>query len=76
MVYNWCADPFVLGGYSYETITSKSARKIINEGIDQTIYFAGEGLYEGLNSGTVEAALSSGRETARRIISDKNGMIF
>ena len=33
-----------------------------------TLYFAGEGLFEGTAIGTVEAALVSGRDAAYKII--------
>jgi monoamine oxidase len=35
--------------------------------INGTIFFAGEGLYEGVSPGTVEAALISGKEAAAKI---------
>jgi monoamine oxidase len=67
-VVNWTADPFALGSYSYDTIAASTARKILNTPINNTIYFAGEYLYNGPAMGTVEAALCSGLETAKRLI--------
>ena len=43
-------------------------QRILKAPVEETIFFAGEGLYEGLEIGTVEAALHSGRETAHWII--------
>lgn len=68
-VKNWCADPFVLGGYSYETVTSKTARAALLQGVNNTIFFAGEALHEGIDLGTVEAALQSGKAVANRLLS-------
>jgi monoamine oxidase len=66
-VVNWTTDPFTLGSYAYDTLESAEARKVLNTPIDHTIYFAGEYLYDGPAMGTVEAALTSGLETARKI---------
>lgn len=67
-VANWTADPFTRGSYAYDTVEAAAARKILAEPIEDTIFFAGEYLYEGPSMGTVEAALTSGLETARKII--------
>ncbi|MBB1285018.1 FAD-dependent oxidoreductase [Flavisolibacter sp. BT320] len=66
--YNWSADPFVYGAYSYETVGGEEAIRTVQQGIEDTVYFAGEGLHIGPIIGTVEAALVSGRDTAHRII--------
>jgi monoamine oxidase len=67
-VSNWVNDPFSCGGYSYEVVNGKETRDIIKQPIDNTIFFAGEGLFDGPEIGTVEAALYSGRETAHQIV--------
>jgi monoamine oxidase len=67
-VHNWSADNFAKGAYTYETVYSKNAKRIIIEGVEDTLFFAGEALHEGPESGTVEAALSSGMKTAEKII--------
>jgi monoamine oxidase len=48
-----------LGGYSFPTLQSTEARKLIGTPVENTIFFAGEALYDGKNGGTVEAAISS-----------------
>ena len=67
-IYNWTADPFARGSYSYATLQTASALKILKTPVAQTIYFAGEALFEGEQLGTVEAALVSGLEVAKTII--------
>lgn len=67
-VYNWTADPFTRGSYSYATVKTASARKILKTPVAQTIYFAGEALFEGEQLGTVEAALVSGLKVAKGIL--------
>ena len=66
-VVNWTTDPFTLGSYAYDMVESAEARKVLNTPIDHTIYFAGEYLYDGPAMGTVEAALTSGLETAEKL---------
>lgn len=66
-IANWVIDPFSCGGYSYEVVNGKKIKQIVKQPIDNTIFFAGEGLYDP-EIGTVEAALYSGRETAHQII--------
>jgi monoamine oxidase len=65
-VFNWKS-----GAYSYATTQSQIARNILNTPIDNTIFFAGEGLYHGKYSGTVEAALSSAKQASQKILSSQ-----
>ncbi|MCF6406347.1 FAD-dependent oxidoreductase [Chitinophaga filiformis] len=66
-IANWTADPHVMGGYSYGTPASQAAQALLNTGIENTIYFAGEALYNGASPGTVEAALTTGKSVAKKI---------
>lgn len=56
---NWMTDPFTLGAYSYATVHSEEAVRVLTAPVNDTLYFAGEALYAGPAMGTVEAALSS-----------------
>jgi len=69
-VANWTIDPFTLGSYAYDTVESSSARKVSEEPVEGTLFFAGEYLYEGPAMGTVEAALTSGKEVAEKMDHD------
>lgn len=64
-IANWTKDPFTLGSYSYETTESGAAKNVLRELVKNTIFFAGEAMYDGPAIGTVEAAFSSGKEIAR-----------
>lgn len=66
-IMNWMADGFTRGSYSYATIYTDKACKILTEPEMNTLFFAGEALYDGPEMGTVEAALASGRDVAKRI---------
>ncbi|HTI61102.1 NAD(P)/FAD-dependent oxidoreductase [Mucilaginibacter sp.] len=66
-VVNWTTDSFTCGSYAYDMVNSSAARKTLEEPVDDMIYFAGEYLYEGAAMGTVEAALSSGLNAARKL---------
>ena len=67
-VFNWSKYDESLGAYSFSTPDSVSARKILNTPLIGTVYFTGEGLYDGAYSGTVEAALTSARKTASKLL--------
>ena len=67
-MFNWTKDPYTLGAYSFDTLNSKEHKQILKQPVGNTIFFAGEGLHEGPEIGTVEAALISGRETAHQVI--------
>jgi monoamine oxidase len=67
-IVNWTADQFTLGSYAYDTIAANEARKIICQPVQDTIFFAGEYLYEGTAMGTVEAALTTGLRMAERVL--------
>jgi monoamine oxidase len=65
---NWGNDPFARGAYSYATPKTPDAQSVLREP-EAGIFFSGEALYAGAEMGTVEAALVSGSETARTILS-------
>lgn len=64
---NWADDPFARGAYSYATPETRAAQSALTPW-DGVVLFSGEALYRGRDMGTVEAALASGRETARTIL--------
>ncbi len=66
--YNWSGDKHFCGAYSYNVVNGEALIKDVLAPVDETIYFAGEGLLYGNEIGTVEAALSSGRNVAHQII--------
>jgi monoamine oxidase len=67
-VFNWQSEQLHLHGYSYDTLESVTARKLLNTPVANTIFFAGEALYEGRSPGTVESALVSGKNAAAKLI--------
>ncbi|TYL91074.1 FAD-dependent oxidoreductase [Bradyrhizobium rifense] len=64
---NWAHDRFARGAYSWATPQTRAAQEILARA-DGPVLFSGEALYRGRDMGTVEAALASGRETARLIL--------
>lgn len=65
---DWGTDPFSGGAYSYDTLASKAARKLLQQPVADTLFFAGEALHQGAYPGTVEAALASGKEVAAKLM--------
>jgi monoamine oxidase len=70
-VFNWPGDPLTLGAYSYSTPEEPKAAKELNAPVRGKLFFAGEALFTGPETGTVEGALASGRQVAQKIISGK-----
>ncbi|MDQ3278094.1 MAG: FAD-dependent oxidoreductase [Bacteroidota bacterium] len=66
--HNWSADPFSCGAYSYEVVGGNEAIGTVQQPIENTLFFAGEGLHPGQQIGTVEGALVSGRDTAHKVV--------
>ncbi|MFL5740000.1 MAG: flavin monoamine oxidase family protein [Flavisolibacter sp.] len=67
-VANWIRDPYCCGGYSYEVVDGMEVRKQLREPEKETLFFTGEGLCDGPEIGTVEAALSTGRDAAHQMV--------
>ena len=67
-IINWLNQPFIKGGYSYNTLHSKQAINILSSPVDDTIYFAGEAISKSESQGTVESALQSGHDAAKMLI--------
>ena len=67
-IINWLNQPFIKGGYSYNTLHSEKAKEILSTPVNNTIYFAGEAISKSESKGTVESALQSGYDTAKMLI--------
>lgn len=68
-VDQWISNEYTLGAYSYGMVGTPEAVRVLQQPIEDTLYFAGEAIYSGPHKGTVEAALTSGADAANRIIS-------
>jgi monoamine oxidase len=71
-IFNWTADPFTLGAYSFNSIESREAKKRLQVPVENTLYFAGEALGEGYDCGTVEVALATGKRVAALMLTAEN----
>jgi monoamine oxidase len=71
---NWGNDPFARGAYSYATPKTRAAQSMLSKSNGGAVFFSGEALYAGPDMGTVEAALASGRSTARTILDGSPAM--
>ncbi|HEY9481245.1 MAG TPA: NAD(P)/FAD-dependent oxidoreductase [Candidatus Paceibacterota bacterium] len=66
-IINWSNDPYALGAYSYTAMDTADAYERLAEPVDNTVFFAGEAMYTGEETATVEGALGSGKEVAGSI---------
>ena len=64
----WQNQQHIKGGYSYRTLGSEQARKILSTPVHDIIFFAGEAISEGDSTGTVESALQSGQDTSKMLM--------
>lgn len=69
-VFNWNTNPYSRGAYGFGTVGGTNAINILKEPVEETLFFAGEAIYEGPHSGTVEAALVSANEVVSKILAD------
>jgi monoamine oxidase len=65
---NWAHDPLAGGAYSYATPETRAAQAVLSRIEGRAVFFSGEALYRGQDTGTVEAALGCGLETARTLL--------
>lgn len=65
---HWGEEEFSRGAYSYPTAETKAALDALRAAAVGPILLAGEALYAEGETGTVEAALASGRSAAEKII--------
>jgi monoamine oxidase len=65
--HDWRADPWSRGAYSYAGVGGHEAAAALARPLEDTLFFAGEAT-DAEASGTVEAALDSGRRAAREIV--------
>jgi monoamine oxidase len=72
-VVNWAADAYARGAYTYATLATPAAKEELLSSVNGALFFAGEALYGGKEVGTVEAALASGVEAAKRILGALGG---
>lgn len=71
-VANWTTQPYTRGSYAYDKVKSPQARTILQQPVEETIYFTGEYLYNGPAMGTVEAALTSGKDATEMMLKAKH----
>ncbi len=65
--YDWSADPYALGSYSYVPALALEASAAMCEPVADTLFFAGEHTDTTGNWGTVHAALRSGLRAATQV---------
>ncbi len=69
-VFHWTNDPYALGAYSYSTLEADKFMEQFKKPVGQRLFFAGEALERGHGTGTVEAALGSGLEAAKEMVTE------
>jgi monoamine oxidase len=66
--HDWHRDPFSQGAYSYVGVGGLDGPGRLARPVADTLYFAGEATYTEGETGTVHAAIASGRRAAREVL--------
>jgi monoamine oxidase len=66
-VFDWQADAFSRGAYSYVRVGGTDTVKKLAEPVGGVLFLAGEAVHEGM-SGTVAGALASGNDAAEQVL--------
>lgn len=66
--YDWLADPWSCGAYSYVCVGGQRARAQLAKPIDGTLYFAGEATDTSGQASTVAGAIASGKRAAHDVL--------
>jgi hypothetical protein len=69
-IFDWPADPFSRGAYSYVSVGGLDAPEVLSQPIEQTLYFAGEATHAPM-AGTVAGAIASGYRAAEQILDSR-----
>ena len=72
--YDWQADPFAQGGYSYVLVGGAGAQAQLAAPIDDTLFFAGEATHFEGHHATVHGAIASGTRAAAEILRVRQGL--
>src|SRR5262245_49546095 len=59
--YDWRADPFARGSYSYALVGGADAMEQLAQPVAETLYFAGEATNSEGHAGTVHGAIATGK---------------
>jgi monoamine oxidase len=67
-LHNWSRDPFARGAYSYVSVNGVEAQTTLAQGVEDTLFFAGEAMSLEGHVGTVHGAITTGLRTAQEIL--------
>lgn len=66
--YDWQADPFSCGAYSYAVVGGSGAARDLAAPLANTLFFAGEATNSEGHNGTVHGAIATGRRAAKEVL--------
>jgi monoamine oxidase len=67
-VVNWAQEPYIEGGYSYDTPNSEGMREILAQSLDNKVYFAGEATHYKGHHATMHGAMESAERAIAEIL--------
>jgi monoamine oxidase len=69
--WDWNNDPYSRGAYSFIAAGQDNASRELAKPVKGTLFFAGEATADGIETGTVHGAFSSGLRAARQVLAAK-----
>jgi monoamine oxidase len=66
--HDWEHDPFARGAYSYQRVGGADAPAALARPLKRTLFFAGESTGTDGGTGTVDAAIVTGRRAAAQVL--------
>lgn len=69
LIFKWAEQPFVRGGYSYPKLGSLGDRERLAKPVNNSLFFCGEATSYTCESGTINAALITGKRAADQALS-------
>jgi len=73
--HNWRTDPFFRGAYSYVPVNASTARRVLAEPVQGTLFFAGEATELNGHSATVHGAIASGIRAAESLLANRKRIL-
>jgi monoamine oxidase len=72
--HDWQKDPYARGSYSYVGVGGEDAQRELSRPLRDTLFFAGEAMHFGGQSGTVDGAIETGTLAARDVLRSLSGL--
>lgn len=67
-IMDWSKEPYIQGAFSYASVGSSAYREVLQQPVNNLLYFAGEATNTSGHIGTVHGAIESAEKAAQQIV--------